>query len=286
MKIIRTAKQFQKTLERERLRGRSIGFIPTMGALHAGHLALVQAAKKKNQVIAVSIFVNPTQFGPNEDFEKYPRVFNQDSKLLKKSGVDYLFYPAVEEIYPSVNALSIQLHPDAMYVKGLCGRYRPGHFDGVATVVAKLFNLSGACHAYFGAKDFQQTVVIKYLVREMHFPVQIVVCPTLREKDGLAMSSRNQYLSREERLRAAEISKVLMGLKRSLKNLDSIGRDLRPLRKQAIAYLESKALSVQYLEIVNPETLAPLTKTQSKMLVAVACFCGKTRLIDNVIIRP
>ena len=285
MKIIRTAKQFQKTLERERLRGRAVGFIPTMGALHAGHLTLVQAAKNKNQLVAASVFVNPTQFGPHEDFKKYPRVLAQDAKLLKKAGVDYLFYPSVNEMYPRAEALSIQFHPQASYVKGLCGRFRPGHFEGVATVVAKLFNLSGACRAYFGAKDYQQTIVIKQLVKEMLFPVQIVVCPTLREKDGLAMSSRNQYLSQDERLRATEISRVLFALRQSLKNSGSADMDLKPLKKQAITHLDGKGLNVQYLEIVNPQTLAPLTKIQSRMLVAVACFCGKTRLIDNVIIR-
>ena len=285
MKIIRTAKLFQKTLERERRRGRSIGFVPTMGALHAGHLALVQAARK-NQIVAVSIFVNPTQFGPAEDFTKYPRVLTQDAQLLKKAGVDYLFYPSVEEMYPSSDALSIRFHPQATYVKGLCARYRPGHFEGVATVVAKLFNLSGSCRAYFGAKDYQQTIVIKHLIKDMLFPVQIIVCPTLREKDGLAMSSRNRYLSVQERRQAAWIYQLLTGLKRSIENFPLKQINLALLRKQAVASIERQGIRVQYLEIVDAEALTPVEGAPfpRRVVAAMAGYVGKTRLIDNVII--
>ncbi len=284
MKIIRSAKQFQKMLEAERLRKRTVGFVPTMGALHAGHLALVQASKKKNKITAVSIFVNPAQFGPNEDFKKYPRVLNQDAKLLREAGVDYLFYPSVDEIYPKGCSFSVQVNPEAGITKGLCARFRPGHFEGVATVVAKLFNLSGACRVYFGAKDYQQTVVIRNLIKDLLIPVQMIVCPTLREKDGLAMSSRNRYLSAKERSQAAEIPKVLSALKRSLKILGSVGMDLASLKKQAVSSLEEAGLRVQYFEFVEPETLLLLAKKQSKMLVAVACFAGKTRLIDNLML--
>lgn len=285
MKIIRSAKQFQKTLERERGRGRTIGFVPTMGALHAGHLALVHEAIKKNDITAVSIFVNPAQFGPNEDFNKYPRVLNQDARLLRRAGVNYLFYPAVEEIYPEGCSFSVKLDSEAGFAKGLCGRFRPGHFEGVATVVAKLFNLSGACRAYFGAKDYQQTVVIRNLVKDLLLPVQIVVRPTVREKDGLAMSSRNRYLNSDERKRAAVIYQALSGLKYCLENPSSSRLNLKVLKKQAVAHLEREGLVVQYFEIVDAETLLPAGELRAQMVAAAACFCGKTRLIDNAIIR-
>ncbi len=285
MKIIRSAKQFQKTLEAERLRKRTIGFVPTMGALHAGHLALVQASRKKNKITAVSIFVNPAQFGPGEDFKKYPRFFNRDAKLLREAGVDYLFYPAVEEIYPEGCSFLIKLDAAADFARGLCARFRPGHFEGVATVIAKLFNLSGACRAYFGVKDYQQTVVIRNLVKDLLIPVQIVVCPTLREKDGLAMSSRNQYLNAEERKHSAVIYQVLSGVKLCIENPSSGEMNLELLKKQALKNLKREGLNVQYFEIVNPETLLPVQVLESQMLAATACFAGKTRLIDNVIIR-
>lgn len=285
MKTIRSAKQFQKTLERERVRGRTIGFVPTMGALHEGHLALVRESKKKNKITAVSIFVNPTQFGPNEDFNKYPRVLNQDAKLLEKGGVDYLFYPSVEEIYPKDCAFSVKLKPEASFVTGLCGRFRPGHFEGVATVVTKLFNITGECAAYFGAKDYQQTVVIQNLVKDLLLPIRLVVCPTVREKDGLALSSRNRYLNPDERKRAAVIYQVLSGLKHCLENPSSQLLNLKLLKKQAVEHLEREGLVVQYFEIVDSSTLSAATTIQPQMVVATACFCGKTRLIDNVIIR-
>jgi len=285
MKVIRSANKFQLALESERKKGRQIGFVPTMGALHEGHLALVRAAKKKNVIVAVSIFVNPTQFGPTEDFKKYPRVLDQDSQLLKKAGVDYLFYPSVEEIYPKGNFVSIQLDSKAAFMQGLCARFRPGHFEGVATVVAKLFNLTGACRAYFGAKDYQQTVVVKRLVQDFLMPVQIVVCPTIREKDGLAMSSRNRYLTSEERHQALMISQVLLALKRSLEKASVSSMSFDLLKKQAANYLQRGGLKIQYFELVDPVTLSAVSQIQTKMVALVACYCGKTRLIDNVIIR-
>lgn len=285
MKIIRKAKQFQEIMEKERLRGRTLGFVPTMGALHEGHLALVHASRKQNQITAVSIFVNPTQFGPNEDFSKYPRVLRQDSLLLKKAKVDYLFYPSVDEIYPSHNSFSVKLDPQAEFATGLCGRFRPGHFEGVATVVVKLFNLSGACRVYLGAKDYQQTVVIRNVVRDLLLPIQIVVCPTVREKDGLAMSSRNRYLSTEERLHAAAIPQALSSLRHSFKSSKRTFALLASCRKKAIQYLKQNGLKVQYFECVDAATLAPIRGGRPKrILAAVACYAGKTRLIDNVII--
>lgn len=285
MKIIRSAKSFQKTLEVCRQKGKSVGFVPTMGALHEGHIALVKASKKQNDVTAVSIFVNPTQFGPNEDFHKYPRVLNQDSLLLKKAGVDYLFYPSVDEMYPPNCAFSVLPDSRAGFAQGLCAKFRPGHFEGVATVVTKLFNLSGACRAYFGAKDFQQTVVIKRLVQDLLLPVKVVVCPTIREKDGLAMSSRNRYLSPQERIQAVTISRVLFALKLSIESLATQGQRLELLKKQAVQSLEREGLKVQYFEIADSETLEKIETLRPKMIAATACYAGKTRLIDNVIIH-
>lgn len=284
MKIISKAKLFQKTLEGERRKGHSIGFIPTMGALHAGHLALVRAAKKQNSITAVSLFVNPTQFGPHEDFKKYPRDLKRDAALLRRAGVDYLFCPAVDEIYPKGEVFQVRVSDSSFLTQSLCGRFRPGHFDGVAMVVAKLFALTGACRAYFGAKDYQQTVVIKKLVRDMFFSIQVIVCPTVRDKDGMALSSRNQYLSPGERKQAVKISQVLFALKRSWSRAKRLPFSLELVKKQAVRNLEQAGLRVQYFEAVDPETLAPLRESQSKILVATACFAGKTRLIDNVIL--
>jgi len=283
MKIIRSAKLFQKTLELGRARGKSIGFVPTMGALHEGHLSLVRESKKQNDLTAVSIFVNPTQFGPQEDFKKYPRVLKQDSALLKKTGIDYLFYPSVGEIYPEGTVCSVKIdavkNPYLIY--SLCGKYRPGHFEGVATVVAKLFNLSGACTAYFGEKDWQQTRVIKRLIEDFKFPVSLKVLPTLREKDGLAMSSRNRYLSFSDRRKAGLFARALKIAARKASTNESLER----IQKTALWDLKRLGLRPQYFEFVDGQTLQPLKKSRRGMRLIAACFAGKTRLIDNVIIR-
>lgn len=283
MKIIRSAKLFQKTLELERARGKSIGFVPTMGALHEGHLSLVRESKKQNDLTAVSIFVNPTQFGPREDFKKYPRVLKQDSALLKKARIDYLFYPSVEEIYPAGTVCSVKIDAtkNPYLINSLCGKYRPGHFEGVATVVAKLFNLSGVCTAYFGGKDWQQTRVIKSLIEDFKFPVNLKVLPTLREKDGLAMSSRNRYLSFSDRRKAGLFARVLKVAARKAAEKEPLAR----IQKTALWDLKRLGVLPQYFEFVDGQTLEPIKKSRRGMRLIAACFVGKTRLIDNVIIR-
>lgn len=279
MKIIRSPKKIQAVLERERQRGRSVGFVPTMGALHEGHVSLVRASNRENDVTVVSIFVNPAQFGRGEDYAKYPRVPGADKQKLRAAKVGYLFYPSLAGMYPEGYATFIDLNPGLTHV--LCGKFRPGHFRGVATVVAKLLNMMGPCRIYLGAKDYQQAVVVSRLVSDLNLKSRVRVMPTVREKDGLAMSSRNRYLGRDERRRALAISRGLSLLK---KDILQTGKSLESLRAKAFRELERNVDRVQYLEIVDAETLAPVKKRQEKMVLLTACFVGKTRLIDNVII--
>ncbi len=284
MKIIKSPHQLQQLLEKERISGKSIGFIPTLGALHAGHLSLVKASNWENDVTVVSIFVNPAQFGPKEDYKKYPRVFAADKKMLQKFDVDYLFCPSAQSMYPPgfTTWVEVGAQQGPLLARGLCGRFRPGHFRGVATVVAKLLNIVGPSQLYLGAKDYQQVVIINQMVRDLNMNVRVRIMPTMRERDGLALSSRNRYLNAQERKRAAMIFQVL----RALKAIASKKKvPLASLRQQAIQKLKRSVGTVQYLEIVDPLTLQPLQKYQRKMVVLTACFVGKTRLIDNVIIH-
>jgi len=254
-----------------------IGFVPTMGALHEGHLSLVRAAKKQTDIVAASIFVNPTQFGPNEDFSKYPRTFERDCELLKNEGVDLLFAPSAEEMYPrgAVTWVTVEGLSDK-----LDGRSRPGHFRGVTTVVAKLFHVVEPDVAFFGQKDAVQLVLIRRMVRDLNMPVEIVGCPIVREKDGLAMSSRNAYLSAEERKSALVLNDTLQAIKKRFdegeknsEKLISAGMDI--FRREPLVRLD-------YLDIVDPETLDPLPFINRDTLAAVAACVGTTRLIDNI----
>ncbi|MFA5159169.1 MAG: pantoate--beta-alanine ligase [Candidatus Omnitrophota bacterium] len=280
MKLIRNPKKLQAFLEQKRRKGQSVGFVPTMGALHEGHLSLVRASNRENDVTIVSIFVNPTQFGRNEDYAKYPRVLTEDIKKLRPVRVDYLFCPPVAAMYPEGYATFVDVSPRLANV--LCGKFRPGHFRGVATVVAKLLNITGPCQLYLGAKDFQQTTIIRQLVRDLNMKTKVRVMPTVREKDGLALSSRNGYLSPDERRRAIAISQVLFAFK---KDLLQKKKGVANSRTQALRELEKNVDRVQYFEVVDPGTLAPVKKHQKKIAVLTACFVGKTRLIDNVIIH-
>jgi pantoate--beta-alanine ligase len=280
MKIIRSSKQLQRILQKERARGKSIGFVPTMGTLHKGHLSLVRASARENNITVVSIFVNPTQFGPKEDYKKYPRVLGADIKKLRTTKTDYLFLPSVADIYPKDCATFVEVSPKLTGV--LCGKFRPGHFRGVATVVTKLLNVIGLCRLYLGAKDYQQAAVVGRLVQDLKIDCRVRMMPTVREADGLAMSSRNRYLSPHERRRALAISRVLMALKRDI--LKKQGT-LAKLKTSAIKELKKSVDRLQYLEIVDPVTLEPVKKYQSEMVALTACFVGKTRLIDNVIIH-
>jgi pantoate--beta-alanine ligase len=289
VKEIRNAGLFQKTMARLRRQGKTVGLVPTMGALHEGHLSLVKAAGRENDVVVVSIFVNPFQFGPSEDLKKYPRPLARDRRLLEAVGADYLFRPEPEQMYPQdfssyietgvADSLRGAKSPLAGLTGVLCGRSRPGHFRGVATVVTKLFNLAKPHRAYFGAKDYQQSVIVRRLIRDLNFDIELRVLPTVREEDGLAMSSRNRYLSAADRLRAVVIPQTLLWVHRQLSSGE---RNVNRIKKMAKAKLRSKVTAIDYFEIVDPETLQPLEKIQLHMQVVTACFIGKTRLIDNV----
>lgn len=284
MRLIKDPRAFQSEMSRQRSRGKTIGFVPTMGALHAGHASLVKAARKENDFVAVSIFVNPTQFGPKEDFKKYPRTLAADIKILENEKADYLFAPSPEAMYGpmDITRVDISAEDPAMNITDrLCGKSRPGHFQGVATVVAKLFNLALPHRVYFGAKDYQQCAVIKRMIHDLRFNLEFKMMPTFREKDGLAMSSRNRYLTPENRLRARSLSETLFWIRREVL---AGRRSLAALRREGLKRLKPYVEKVDYLEIVDPETLVSLKKFQPKIAVLTACFVGKTRLIDNVII--
>lgn len=259
---------------------RRIGFVPTMGALHDGHLSLVRAAKAQSDSVVVSIFVNPMQFGPTEDFSKYPRSFERDRDLLETEEVDLLFAPSVGEIYPGGARTFVTV--DGLSER-LCGGSRPGHFRGVTTVVAKLFNIVGPELAFFGQKDAAQVAIIKRMVTDLNLPVQIVVCPIVREPDGLAMSSRNAYLNPEERRRALVLSRALRKVEHSFSQgerntpaLISAGKDV---------FAEEPLVRLDYFEIVNPDTLESVQTVEGPSLAAAAAYVGTTRLIDNVVLK-
>uniref|UniRef100_A0A7V4XR55 Pantothenate synthetase n=1 Tax=Acidobacterium capsulatum TaxID=33075 RepID=A0A7V4XR55_9BACT len=257
----------------------TIGFVPTMGALHEGHLSLVRAARAECDAVVVSIFVNPTQFGPNEDFGKYPRTVEADCALLEREGVDAVFLPRVEEMYPAGATTWVE-------VEDLSGRLdgasRPGHFRGVATVVAKLFHIVGPDRAYFGQKDAAQVANLRRMVRDLDFDLELVVCPIVREADGLAMSSRNRYLSVEERRQGLVLSRAL----RAMEARYAAGeRDARRLLAAGAAVMaEEPAVRVDYLRVVDPETLVDVESVSGAALAAVAAYVGATRLIDNVLL--
>jgi pantoate--beta-alanine ligase len=259
--------------------GSRLGFVPTMGALHEGHLSLVRAAKSQTDVVAASIFVNPAQFGPNEDFARYPRTLERDSELLKNEGVDLLFAPSAEEMYPKGAVTWVTV--DGLSDK-LCGRSRPGHFRGVTTVVSKLFHIVEPDVAFFGQKDAVQLVLIRRMVRDLNMPVEIIGCPIVREKDGLAMSSRNAYLSSEERKSALVLNDSLQEIK---KRFEAGERRSEKLISAGMEFFRREpSVRLDYLEIVDPETLDPLQSVTGDALIAIAAYVGKTRLIDNVML--
>jgi pantoate--beta-alanine ligase len=259
-----------------RLAGKRLGLVPTMGALHQGHLSLVRAAKAQAEVVAVSIFVNPTQFAPNEDFSKYPRAFERDRELLEKEGVDLLFSPAVEDMYPQTPVTYVTV--EGLSDK-LCGKSRPGHFRGVTTVVAKLFHIIEPDVAFFGQKDAVQLTLIRRMVRDLNFPIEIVAGAIVREPDGLAMSSRNAYLTPTERRQALVLYRSLL---RVQKNFAEGERDAaRLIAAGREIFSAEPSARLDYLEIVDRQTLDPIADVDTTALVAVAAFIGTTRLIDN-----
>jgi pantoate--beta-alanine ligase len=281
MKIVSTVCEMLATSRAARAGGRKLGLVPTMGALHEGHLSLVRAARSRCEAVVVSIFVNPTQFGPNEDLAKYPRRFERDCELLKKEGVDFVFAPSAEEMYPGGAVTWVTV--EGMSEK-LCGRSRPGHFRGVTTVVAKLFHVCDPDVAFFGQKDAAQHAIIRRMVRDLNFAVAIVVCPIVREASGLAMSSRNAYLSAEQKEQALVLSRSLREIERRFRSGERASADLIAAGEQII--VSEPAAKLDYLEIVDPDTLDPVESVDRPALVAVAAVVGTTRLIDNLILTP
>lgn len=281
MKVIKEPGVIQREILDLKRKGNRIGFVPTMGALHEGHLSLVRRCKEENDITVVSIFVNPIQFGPNEDYSRYPRPFEKDKELLEKEGVDYLFYPSVEDMYPEGYETYVILE---RLPNHLCGLSRPGHFKGVATVVTKLFNIVQPDRAYFGQKDYQQAKIIQKMVRDLNFPIDIIVMPIVREADGLAMSSRNSYLSQEDRINAVVLYK---SLQRARELILSGEREVSKIKKEMESIISSVASKIDYIEIVDPETLESLEMIPSRgeVVVAVAAFIGSARLIDNEIVK-
>ncbi|HZO83253.1 MAG TPA: pantoate--beta-alanine ligase [Candidatus Binataceae bacterium] len=281
MEIITTPTAMQRRAESERLAGRKIAFVPTMGFLHEGHLSLMREGRRRAEVLVASIFVNPTQFGPNEDFGRYPRAFERDCEMMRTVPVDLVFAPEPEAMYPEgaetwVEAVEI--------TKGLCGAHRPGHFRGVTTVVAKLFNLVKPHYAMFGEKDFQQLRAIQRMVKDLNFDLEIVPMPTVREQDGIAMSSRNAYLSSEERERALSLSRALKAVGETFA---AGSRDPRDLVRTACAVLSATpGVRIEYIEAVDAETLRPIARVERPVVVAIAAHVGKTRLIDNAVFAP
>jgi pantoate--beta-alanine ligase len=277
MRLVHTVAEMKKIVNDILKSGKSIGFVPTMGYLHKGHLSLVEAARKENDVVVVSIFVNPTQFGPNEDYSRYPRDLERDLRLLEPIGVDYVFNPSVEEMYPAMYSTYVE---EVELSKYLCGASRPGHFRGVCTVVTKLFNIVKPTKAYFGQKDAQQFRVLKRMVRDLNMDVEMIEMPIVREEDGLAMSSRNVYLNPEERKEATRLYKSLLKAKELI---ESGERDVQKIKSEMLKILDHPLLKVDYVEVVDEETLRPVEKIDRKVIVALAVFVGKARLIDNMI---
>jgi pantoate--beta-alanine ligase len=280
MEILRIPRITQDSCKKHLQRGRSIGFVPTMGALHDGHLSLVKRAKMENDVVVASIFVNPLQFGPSEDLDKYPRDIDEDVRKLREAEIDILFLPDNNLIYSE--GFSTHIVVEALSDK-LCGKFRPGHFSGVATVVAKLFNITSPTRAYFGQKDFQQTVIIKRMVKDLNFGIDIIVCPTIREHDGLAMSSRNAYLDSEQRKAAGILYQSLHKASEAVKSGLNSGEKVRELIRKTLSS-EPLITGIDYASACNPDTLEEVDEIEKDVLFAVAVRIGRTRLIDNILL--
>ena len=280
MKVFTEPDKLQKWAESRRLAGKKIALVPTMGYLHAGHLSLIAEAKKKGaDEIVVSIFVNPIQFGPKEDFARYPRDEKADLAKCRKAGATAVFFPTAENMYLKNHSVFVD---EKLLGKTLCGARRPGHFRGVCTVVAKLFNLTHPHFAVFGQKDYQQQAIIRRMVRDLNFDVEVVVAPIVREASGLAMSSRNVYLSDADRKKALALSRALFDLQKEIKEEEEI--EWRPRRTQIVRFLRESGLNVDYVEAVEAETLKPVESSLAKgNVVLLAVYCNGTRLIDNAV---
>lgn len=280
MRVLATIPEVRAALAQPRRDGSTLGLVPTMGAFHEGHLSLMRRAREECDVVVVSLFVNPAQFNDPADLTAYPRDAGRDAALAAELGVDYLFAPAAEEVYPPGFATTVSVRDVTETLEG-AHRGR-GHFDGVATVVTKLFNIVGPDVAYFGQKDAQQATVIKRLVRDLDLPVRIEVCPTVREPDGLALSSRNAHLSPAERARASALPRALAAMQRAV---DAGERDPAAVRAHALAELGAAEIEPDYVELVSTATLAPVTRIDGDVLAVLAASVGRTRLIDNQLIH-
>jgi pantoate--beta-alanine ligase len=279
MEIITTVAEMRRWGKEKVLKRREIGLVPTMGYLHEGHLTLVESAKKENHEVVMSIFVNPLQFGPQEDYSTYPRDLDRDSRLAEKAGVDVIFAPSVEEMYPSYPQLTtVQV---SELTEGLCGASRPGHFTGVATVVCKLLNIVRPERAYFGQKDYQQVQVVKRMVEDLNIPVEIRTVPIKREADGLAMSSRNTYLSAQERKDALCLYESLKACRDLYEKGERESARLKEAMRKVI--MSRPAAVIDYIEICDAVTLKPVTQVKGPAVAALAVKIGRTRLIDNMI---
>ncbi|HTU27008.1 MAG TPA: pantoate--beta-alanine ligase [Pirellulales bacterium] len=278
--LLTTIEQLRARVAEARAVGRTIGLVPTMGALHAGHASLVEAAKRECGLRVATIFVNPTQFGPGEDFSRYPRTLEKDLELLARHGADCVFVPAAEQIYPPGDESLVDVGSVA---RPLEGTHRPRHFQGVATVVLKLFLLAQPDVAFFGRKDYQQTLVVRHLIRDFRLPIELRVCPTIREPDGLALSSRNRYLSTDERQRAVAVSRSL-GLATRL--VREGATDSATIEQAMRDELSAAELAIEYVALADPETLAPVPRVDRPIVALVAVRLGRTRLIDNEPIAP
>ncbi len=278
MELFTSGRELREVVKGLKRQGKSVGFVPTMGFLHEGHKSLMECARKENDVLIVSVFVNPTQFGPDEDLESYPRDIDRDKALMASAGVDYVFYPSVEEMYPQGYCTYVNV--EGTLTKLLCGASRKGHFRGVATVVTKLFNLCVPDRAYFGMKDAQQVSVIQRMVEDMNIDIEIVPCPIFRESDGLAMSSRNTYLNEEQRKDALVLSRSLQHAKALIVSGE---RDPEKVYKSMKAMIDAvEYAKIDYIEILNGHTLEPVQIIEGDILIALAAWFGKPKLLDNI----
>lgn len=278
MEVVKTIAELKNIVRKVKAEGRTIGLVPTMGYLHEGHMALAKAAREENDFVIMSIFVNPTQFGPNEDYESYPRDLERDQKIAESVGVDVIFAPTVEEMYPTDGGIRIHAGRQATV---LCGS-RPGHFDGVLQVVTKLFHLAEPTRAYFGQKDAQQVAIVKTLVRDYNFPLEIRTVPTVREEDGLAKSSRNVYLSEQER---KEAPAIYQGLKRAKEEFLTSHDAEKAVQTAKDYILKNTTGRIDYVELLSYPDLTPIDDKTDQYLLAAAVYIGKTRLIDNIIFK-
>ncbi|MDO8580317.1 MAG: pantoate--beta-alanine ligase [Candidatus Omnitrophota bacterium] len=298
MRIIHSVKQMQNFSQRAHQAGKTIGFVPTMGALHAGHASLLRKCQQENDISVLSIFVNPAQFGPNEDFHKYPRPVKKDVLLAKKEKVDIILNPSVDQMYPGAEMPSLKNKAKKAFQPGLCptgyltsvhlgeiterlcGKSRPGHFDGVATVVAKLLNIVSPDTLYLGEKDAQQVVVLKRMIHDLNFSVNVKVCPTIRELNGLALSSRNQYLTDEQRRQSSVLYQALQMARKAIKAGE---RSAAKIERMMAAHIRRvKPTAIEYIHCVHPQTLSPMKALTGTILIVLAVKIGNARLIDNI----